>query len=66
MAESQMNISQDKLKMAPIPLPPIREQTLIVKKVEELIDLCDKLKLSLEKGKHAHFQFTDSVIEQTV
>ncbi|EKO3893052.1 restriction endonuclease subunit S [Vibrio metschnikovii] len=66
MAESQMNISQDKLKMAPIPLPPIREQTLIVKKVEELIDLCDKLKLSLEKGKHAHFQFTDSVIEQAV
>ncbi|MEF1160710.1 restriction endonuclease subunit S [Vibrio parahaemolyticus] len=64
MAESQMNISQDKLKMAPIPLPPIREQTLIVKKVEELIDLCDKLKFSLEKGKHAHFQFTDSVIEQ--
>ncbi|EJE4555088.1 restriction endonuclease subunit S [Vibrio parahaemolyticus] len=66
MAESQMNISQDKLKMAPIPLPPIREQTLIVKKVEELIDLCDKLKLSLEKGKHAHFQFTDSMIEQAV
>ncbi|WP_455291742.1 restriction endonuclease subunit S [Vibrio parahaemolyticus] len=66
MAESQMNISQDKLKMAPIPLPPIREQTLIVKKVEELIDLCDKLKLSLEKGKHAHLQFTDSVIEQAV
>ncbi|EJE4181159.1 restriction endonuclease subunit S [Vibrio parahaemolyticus] len=66
MAESQMNISQDKLKMAPIPLPPIREQTLIVKKVEELIDLCDKLKFSLEKGKHAHFQFTDSVIEQAV
>ncbi|WP_025506641.1 restriction endonuclease subunit S, partial [Vibrio parahaemolyticus] len=66
MAESQMNISQDKLKMAPIPLPPIREQTLIAKKVEELIDLCDKLKLSLEKGKHAHFQFTDSVIEQAV
>lgn len=65
MAESQMNISQDKLKMAPIP-PPIREQTLIVKKVEELIDLCDKLKFSLEKGKHAHFQFTDSVIEQAV
>ncbi|HAS6157434.1 TPA: restriction endonuclease subunit S [Vibrio vulnificus] len=66
MAESQMNISQDKLKMAPIPLPPIREQTLIVKKVEELIDLCHKLKLSLEKGKHAHLQFTDSVIEQAV
>ena len=33
MAESQMNISQDKLKVAPVPLAPIKEQLKIISKV---------------------------------
>ena len=41
MAESQMNISQDKLQAAPIPLPPVKEQHRIVTKVNQLITLCD-------------------------
>ncbi|PSV47315.1 restriction endonuclease subunit S [Photobacterium indicum] len=43
MAESQMNISQDKLKSAPIPLAPLAEQLRIVTKVDELMALCDQL-----------------------
>ena len=38
-----MNISQDKLKTAPIPLCPINEQHRIVAKVDELMSLCDQL-----------------------
>ncbi|MGL5110219.1 MAG: restriction endonuclease subunit S, partial [Vibrio ordalii] len=43
MAESQMNISQDKLKVAPVPLAPIKEQLKIISKVEELLEFCEQL-----------------------
>lgn len=44
MAESQTNISQDKLKDAPIPLAPCNTQLQIINKVNELFTLCDQLK----------------------
>ena len=50
MAESQMNISQDKLKAAPIPLPPKEEQKRIVAKVDELMAICDKLEEQLKQA----------------
>ena len=43
MAESQMNISQIKLKSAPIPLCPVAEQHRIVAKVDYILALCDEL-----------------------
>lgn len=43
MADSQMNISQDKLRSVTIPLPPIQEQQRILAKVDELMALCDRL-----------------------
>ncbi|MDS1311207.1 restriction endonuclease subunit S [Marinobacter xiaoshiensis] len=41
MADSQMNISQDKLRSITIPLPPIEEQQRILTKIDGLMDLLD-------------------------
>lgn len=42
---AQPNISKEKIVNSLIPLPPLAEQKRIVAKVEELLALCDKLKL---------------------
>lgn len=54
MAESQMNISQDKLKLSPIPLASTHEQHRIVAKVDELMALCDQLEQQTEASIEAH------------
>lgn len=45
---AQPNISREKIIQTTVPLPPYKEQIRIVKKVEELMNLCDQL----EKQKH--------------
>ena len=66
MAESQMNISQGKLKPAPIPLAPIREQHRIIEKVDELLELCDRLKASLSSAQETQLNLVDSIVEQAI
>ncbi len=66
MAESQMNISQEKLKMAPIPLCPVNEQHRIVTKIDELMVLCDNLKVQLNDINTTELKLADTVIEQAV
>ena len=66
MAESQMNISQDKLKAAPIPLAPIKEQHSIITKVDELIALCDQLKARLTDAQTTKLHLTDAIVEQAL
>lgn len=44
MDKQQVNISQDKYKTLLTPLPPLDEQTRIVKKLEQLLPLCERLK----------------------
>lgn len=44
MAESQVNISQSKMKEFILPLPPLAEQQRIVDRVNELLAVCDELK----------------------
>jgi type I restriction enzyme S subunit len=66
MAESQMNISQDKLKAAPIPLCPIDEQYKIVKKVDELFGICDQLKASLIEEKSIQVLLAQAVVKQAL
>lgn len=50
MAESQMNISQDKLRSITIPLPPLEEQQRVLKKVEALMRIIDVLEAQLNKS----------------
>ncbi|MBH0061447.1 restriction endonuclease subunit S [Pseudoalteromonas sp. NZS71] len=63
MAESQMNISQDRLKAAPIPLAPTREQQRIVAKVDELMSLCDELEAQTENSITAHQTLVKVLLE---
>jgi type I restriction enzyme S subunit len=66
MAASQVNISQAKLKAAPIPTPPISEQLRIVAKVDELMALCDELKAHLQQARQQHAQLASVLVEQAV
>jgi type I restriction enzyme, S subunit len=49
MAESQMNISQDKLRAITIPLPPIAEQRRILVRAEAILRVADNLEALLRK-----------------
>lgn len=66
MAASQVNISQAKLKSAPIPVPPLAEQHRIVAKVDELMVLCDQLKAGLAESRQLHGQLATALVEQAV
>ena len=48
MADSQMNISQSKLKQLQIAIPPLPEQHRIVAKVDQLMALCDTLEQQID------------------
>lgn len=49
MADSQMNISQDKLRSITIPLPPIEEQRRTLEKIEALMKVIDSYGQRLRK-----------------
>ncbi|MGP0172499.1 restriction endonuclease subunit S [Pseudomonas sp. NCHU5208] len=66
MAASQVNISQEKLKRAPIPFPPLPEQHRIVAKVDQLMSLCDQLKARLNLARQVHEQLASALVEQAV
>lgn len=63
MAASQVNISQAKLKAAPIPLPPLPEQHRIVAKVDELMTLCDRLEARQADAQHAHARLVQALLD---
>ena len=45
------NISGKSLASIPIPLPPLAEQSRIVKRIEQLMQLCDELQHSIQQSK---------------
>ena len=66
MAASQVNISQEKLRMAPIPLAPLSEQHRIVAKVDQLMALCDQLKIGLNQARQLNEQLTITLVERAL
>lgn len=62
MAESQMNISQENLKYAPVAIPPQRIQFEIVHKVEKLMWLCDQLEQKSLTSLEAHQQLVETLL----
>jgi type I restriction enzyme S subunit len=66
MASSQVNISQDKLKAAPIPLPAKEEQTRIVYKVNELMTICDQLKTQLKTAQQTQAHLAQSIAQEAL
>ena len=55
------NVSLKSIKNFPIPLPPLKEQERIVKKVDELMALCDKLEQEEEKLLYLDKHFADTL-----
>lgn len=49
-----------------IPLPPLAEQHHIVAKVDELMALCDALKVRLQEAQTTQIQLADAIVEQAV
>jgi type I restriction enzyme S subunit len=64
MAASQVNISQEKLRMAPIPLAPLPEQHRIVAKVDQLMNLCDTLKQQINVARSKQTELLNAVMAQ--
>ena len=55
------NIKSDNLKTLLFPLPPLKEQERIVKKIDELMALCDKLEQEEEKLSALDKHFADTL-----
>jgi len=66
MAVMQMNISQNKLRAVPIPVPPLAEQHRIVTKVDELMALCDRLEASLEQSATTRRRLLDALLHEVL
>jgi type I restriction enzyme S subunit len=49
MADSQVNISQDKIKQIVLYIPPLTEQQRIVAKIDQLMSLCDQLEARIDE-----------------
>ena len=60
---AQKNISQETLKLLPIPVPPMAEQKRIVKKIEELFAIIDKTVKYLNDTKQHLAQYRQSVLQ---
>jgi len=56
----------DKARLAILPLVPELEQHRIVKKVDELMALCDQLKTRLSDSQATQLQLADTIVEQAV
>lgn len=59
---AQKNISQETLKLLPIPVPPMAEQKRIVKKIEELFGVIDEQLKRLEATHAALVSYRQSVL----
>jgi len=56
----------DKARLAILPLVPELEQHRIVKKVDELLTLCDQLKSRLSEAQTTQLYLADTIVEQAV
>jgi type I restriction enzyme S subunit len=62
MADSQMNISQDKLRSITIPLPPIEEQLRILGKVDSFMEIVKGYSEKLQKNSRVAEQVATATI----
>lgn len=65
-ATAQKNINLEILESVLIPLPPLKEISRIVAKVDELMAICDQLKARLTQAKQLQQQLADVLVEQAV
>ena len=63
---AQPNLNVGKIASTIVPLPPLEEQHRIVAKVEELMALCDQLKVRLADAQTTQLHLTDAIVEQAI
>lgn len=66
MAASQMNITQEKLKAAPIPICSHNEQVRIVSKVDALMSVCESLKAKLAAAEKERSALAETLIKRAL
>lgn len=66
MAESQVNISQEKLREAPVLLPPLNEQKRIVEKVNQLFSMIEQLQALQSKLQKTKLHLADALVANAV
>jgi len=63
---STQTITKEAVNELIFPICPLREQKLIVKKVDELFVICDTLKEKLKKSQTTQNQLADAIVELVV
>ncbi|WNY88831.1 restriction endonuclease subunit S [Leclercia adecarboxylata] len=63
MAESQMNISQENLRSAPVALPPTAIQLKVISTIEEFFKVCDQLKSRLQSAQQTQLHLADALTD---
>ena len=61
MADSQMNISQENLRSAPIALPPTAIQLKVISTIEDFFKVCDQLKSRLQSAQQTQLHLADAL-----
>ncbi|WP_412766487.1 restriction endonuclease subunit S [Vibrio anguillarum] len=62
----QDNISVTKSRSIVLPTPPLEEQSRIVRKVNDLLEICEQLKQRLRDSQQTQLQLTDAIVEQAL
>jgi len=63
MAESQMNISQENLRSAPVALPPAAIQWKVISTIEDFFKVCDQLKSRLQSARQTQLHLADALTD---
>lgn len=61
---AQPSLSMTTIREIWVPIPPVEEQQRIVVKVDELMSLCDTLKIRLKDANGTQLHLTDAIVEQ--
>jgi len=59
---SMVHMTKEKMEKLIVPIPPLAEQRRIVAKVDELMDMCDQLEVSLTTGEQIRSRLLESVL----
>lgn len=63
---ARANLSMGNISKFVIPVPPKKEQTRIVTKVNELMTLCDQLKTQLQTAQQTQTQLAQSIAQEAL
>ena len=63
---AQPKLALHRILSTAIALPPKKEQRRIVAKVDELMAICDQLKVKLQQSQETQVQLTDALVDRVL